>query len=87
MRSYFLFGVVSAALINHYYYKNEIMKKLGKTYFFLQRAHLGGEDKGWVGIFNFFFVQKKNWLDTTLFITECEVFFFETTARIQYIIF
>jgi hypothetical protein len=86
MRSYFLFGVVSAALINHYYYKNEIMKKLGKTYFFLQRAHLG-EDKGWVGIFNFFFRSKKNWLDTTLFITECEVFFFETTARIQYIIF
>jgi hypothetical protein len=59
MRSYFLFGVVSAALINHYYYKNEIMKKLGKTYFFLQRAHLGGEDKGWVGIFNFFFRSKK----------------------------
>jgi len=86
MRSYFLFGVVSAALINHYYYKNEIMKKLGKTYFFC-KGLIWGEDKGWVGIFNFFFRSKKNWLDTTLFITECEVFFFETTARIQYIIF
>jgi len=58
MRSYFLFGVVSAALINHYYYKNEIMKKLGKTYFFVKGSS-GGEDKGWVGIFNFFFRSKK----------------------------
>ena len=65
------------------------MTKLGKQipfFFHLQRAHLRGIRVGNEEFLIFFFI-KKNWLDTTLFIKECEVFFFETTARIQYIIF
>ena len=76
LRSNFLFGVVSAALINHLLF---IKMKLWQNWEnHLQRAHLRGKGirVGNEEFLIFFFIKKKNWLDTTLFIKECEVFFF-----------